>query len=215
MTWNEIGSWTVEDYQFLVPETFNSRLAVKVAGVSGLRPTWNFAGFFYQMVDLPVIGLARIDKKIATSIRDPIIFIPEQTNLPYLIRYQKADWIDSLQLTIYQDSMPLNYYPDLANVPNPFASAILSTTIPITATSVSFLAANANRKKLVITNTSNQDLHIDFDATASTADFTIKIPKQPNNGIPATYELEEYTGVVSGIWAAAGAGAALVKEFVA
>lgn len=215
MTWDEIGSWVVEDFQFLVPEEFNSRLAVKVSSVSGLRPTWNFAGYFYQMVNLPVIGLARIDKKIATSIRDPIIFIPDHTNLPYSIRYQKADWIDSLQLTIYQDSMPLTYYPDLGVIPNLFASTTISTTIPITATSVPFLPANPNRKKLIITNTSNQDLHLDFDATASTADFTVKIPKQPNNGIPATYEMTEYTGVVSGIWAAAGAGAALVKEMVA
>jgi hypothetical protein len=76
------------------------------------------------------------------------------------------------------------------------------------------LAANANRKKLIIANNSNQDLYIDFDATASVADHSIKIPKVTNSGFIATYELEQYTGVVSGIWAAAGTGAALVREMV-
>ncbi|NJL51407.1 MAG: hypothetical protein HC930_02880 [Hydrococcus sp. SU_1_0] len=214
MAWDEIGSWVVDDYQFLVPETFNSRLAVKVSGVSGLRPTWNFAGFFYQMVDLPVLGLARIDKKIATSIRDPIIFIPDQTNLPYLIRYQKADWIDSLQLTIYQDFMPLNSYAEV-NIPNHNAATTISTVVPISAASVSFLAVNANRKRLIIANNSNQDLYIDFDATSAIVDHAIKIPKVSAGGQIFTYELEKYTGLVSGIWAAAGTGAALVKDMVA
>jgi hypothetical protein len=66
----------------------------------------------------------------------------------------------------------------------------------------------------VIANNSNQDLYIDLDATASVADHAIKIPKVTANGFIATYELENYTGVVSGIWAATGTGAALVREMI-
>ncbi|MBW4534150.1 MAG: hypothetical protein KME09_09445 [Pleurocapsa minor HA4230-MV1] len=113
--------------------------------------------------------------------------------------------------------MPINFEPapPVVNVPNPFASAALGGTAPISTTSVAFLAANANRKKMIIANNSNQDLYIDLDATASVADHAIKIPKVSNSGFIASYELEHYTGVVSGIWAAAGSGAALIREMVA
>ncbi|NJO97150.1 MAG: hypothetical protein HC764_14930 [Pleurocapsa sp. CRU_1_2] len=80
--------------------------------------------------------------------------------------------------------------------------------------SVSFLPANASRKKLILSNNTNQDLYIDFDATASVADHAIKIPKKSASGFIATYELEDYTGAVSGIWQAAGTGAALIREMI-
>jgi hypothetical protein len=67
---------------------------------------------------------------------------------------------------------------------------------------------------LVVANNTNQDLYIDFDATASIADHTIKIPKVSSSGFIASYELENYTGVVSGIWTGAGTGAALIREMV-
>jgi len=213
MTWNLVGSWTITDFKTFLPATFNSRLAVAVSAVDDLRPTWNYAGFFYQYVDIPVVGLSRIDLKIAISIRDPIIFIPQNLHLPYQLKFQKADWIDSLILTIYEDSMPLNFEP-VINIPSSAASSAASFTIPVSATSVSLLAANSNRKKLVISNNGNQDLFIDFDATAAVADHSIKIPKVSASGFIANYELENYTGVVSGIWQAAGSGAALVREMV-
>lgn len=216
MVWNLVGEWIVTDFKTLLPEIFHSRLAIKVSSVADLRPTWNYAGFFYQMVDVPLIGLSRVDKKIGISIRDSIVLIPENIYLPYQLRFQKAEWIDSLRLTIYEDSMPLNYSPDApaVNVPNTFASATVSTTVPLSAVSVAFLPINANRKQLIISNNSNQDLYVDLDATASIADHTIKIPKVTNAGLVASYELSNYTGLVSGIWAAAGTGAALVRELV-
>jgi hypothetical protein len=109
--------------------------------------------------------------------------------------------------------MPLNFEPQI-NVPNTFASVANSTTVPISAASVSFLPVNVNRKKLIIANNTNQDLYLDFDATSSIADHTIKIPKITAGGFIATYEIENYTGVVSGIWAANGTGAALIREMV-
>lgn len=213
MTWDLVGLWTITDFKTFLPATFNSRLAVAVSAVDDLRPTWNYAGFFYQYVDIPDLGLSRIDLKIAVSIRDPIIFIPQNLQLPYQLKFQRADWIDSLKLTIYEDSMPLNFEP-VINIPSSVASSAASFTIPVSATSVSLLAANPNRKKLVISNNGNQDLFIDFDATAAVADHSIKIPKVSASGFIANYELEKYTGVVSGIWQAAGTGAALIREMV-
>ncbi|MGL5936665.1 MAG: hypothetical protein ACRCZI_13710 [Cetobacterium sp.] len=213
MVWNEVGVWTITDFETLLLVSFTSRLAIKVSEIAGYRPTWNWAGFFYQYLDITPIGLTRIDKKINVPIIEPVLFIPNIFQPNYQLKFIKADWINSLILTIYEDSMPLNFEP-FVNVPTNFASTATSVTVPISATSVSLLAANANRKKLVIANNTNQDLYIDLDATASVADHAIKIPRVSTSGFIATYELEQYTGVVSGIWGAAGTGAALIREMV-
>jgi hypothetical protein len=213
MTWTEIGSWTIVDYETLLSVNFTSRLIVKVSEVANLRPSWNWAGYFYQYLNIEPIGLTRIDKKISVSTKEAILFVPEIFKPSYTLKFIRADWIDSLILTVYEDSMPLTFEP-IVNIPNQNASSATSTTVPISTTSVSLLAANANRKKLVIANNTNQDLFIDFDATASVADHSIKIPRVTASGFIATYELQQYTGVVSGIWGAAGTGAALIREFV-
>lgn len=216
MTWDLVGSWTITDFKTLLPPTFSSRLAVAVSAVFDLRPTWNYAGFFYQYVDIPLVGLSRIEQKISISVRDPIVFIPPNLQLPYQLKFQRADWIDSLIITIYEDSMPLNFTPDAAvvNIPSQFASSATSTTIPLATVSATFLAANVNRKQLIVSNNSNQDLYIDLDATASVANYAIKIPKVTASGLIASYELNNYTGVVSGIWGVTGSGAALIREMV-
>jgi hypothetical protein len=66
----------------------------------------------------------------------------------------------------------------------------------------------------MIENNSNQDLYIDFDATASVADHAQKLTKVSAGGSITSWSDDHYTGVVSGIWAAAGTGAALIREFV-
>jgi hypothetical protein len=216
MTWNEIGEWVISTPEVLIPVSFTSRLAIKATEISNLRPTWDWSGFFYQYLELDPVGQVRIDKKINVPTREAVLFTPESFQPSYSLKFIKASWIPSLTLTIYEDSMPINFEPaaPVVNVPNPFASVALTATIPISATSVPFLGTNANRKKLVIANNSNQDLYIDLDATASVADHCIKIPKVSASGFIASYELENYTGLVSGIWGAAGSGAALIREMV-
>jgi hypothetical protein len=216
MAWNEIGSWIISQPETAIPNSFTSRLAVKISEPSRSKPTWNSAGFFHSYLDIPVVGLVRTEDKFNVSLKEPALFVPQVFKPSYTLKFFKVDWIPSLTLTIYEDSMPINFEPaaPVINVPNPFASATTSTTVPISATSVAFLAANTNRKKLVVANNTNQDLYIDLDATASIADHAIKIPKISASGFIANYELENYTGVVSGIWAAAGTGAALIREMV-
>lgn len=213
MTWNEVGQWIVSTPEILIPVSFTSRLAIKVSEITNLRPTWDWAGFFYQYLELDPVGQVRIDKKINVPTREAVLFTPESFQPSYSLKFVKASWIPSLTLTIYEDSMPINFEP-VVNIPSSSASSANSVTVPISATSVSFLPVNANRKKLTIANNSNQDLYIDLDATASVADHAIKIPKVTNSGFIATYELDNYTGLVSGIWAATGTGAALIREMV-
>ncbi|NJO98634.1 MAG: hypothetical protein HC764_23720 [Pleurocapsa sp. CRU_1_2] len=216
MTWNEVGQWIVSTPEILIPVSFTSRLAIKAADISNLRPTWDWAGFFYQYLEVVPLGQARIDKKINIPTREAVLFTPESFKPSYSLKFIKAGWISSLTLTIYEDSMPLNYTPDAdtISIPSPFASVTNSVSVPLATVSSSFLAANPNRKKLIISNNSTQDLYIDLDATASVADHAIKIPKKGASGSVASYELDNYTGIVSGIWGVSGSGAALIREMV-
>lgn len=216
MTWNEVGSWIISQSETAIPSTFTSRLVVKVSEPSRSKLTWNSAGFFYSYLDIPAIGLIRVDERFNVSLKEPSLLAPSIFKPSYSLKFFKVDWIPSLTLTIYEDSMPINFEPaaPVVNIPTPFASAATSTTVPVSATSVSLLAASPNRKQLIIANNSNQDLYVDLDGTASIADHCIKIPKVTPGGFIASYELENYTGVVSGIWAATGTGAALIREMV-
>jgi hypothetical protein len=65
----------------------------------------------------------------------------------------------------------------------------------------------------MIENNSNQDLYIDFAATASVANHAQKVARITAGGSISTWFDDGYTGVISGIWAAAGTGAALIREF--
>lgn len=213
MSWNQITSLIINQTETLIPGSFSSRLAIKASDFALLKPTWNWAGYFIQYLEIPDFELARIETKINLSTRETVLFVPTIFDPSYQLKFYKASWLDTFTLTIYEDSMPLSFEP-VINIPSVVASTATSATVPISATSVSLLAANANRKKLVIANNSNQDLFIDLDATASVADHAIKIPKVTASGFIANYELTEYTGVVSGIWAATGTGAALVREML-
>lgn len=216
MNWNVKGSWIISSPQTLLPTSFNSRLVIQVSEIAGYRPTWLWAGFFYQYLDLPFNvdgGLVRVSRKIHVPIQDSFLFTPEKYQPDYQLKFTKVDWIDSFILTIYEDSMPITTTNESTVFPNTVASASTGTTVPITATSTVLLAVNTNRKKYMIENNSNQDLYIDFGATASVANHGQKIAKIQPNGAISTWFDDNYTGVISGIWAAAGTGAALIREF--
>lgn len=90
------------------------------------------------------------------------------------------------------------------------ASSATSTPSSVAAaiTSGVILAANSNRKGATIWNESTANLFIEFGATASTIAFTAKLTAGGYYEVPFYY-----TGVISGIWAAAN-GNALVRELI-
>jgi hypothetical protein len=214
MTWNRRGIWAITKKETTIPLVFKSQIITQVSNISNTRPTWYWAGYLIQCLSIPPIGLVRIEQKIDVPIKDSSLFIPEIFKPNYQLKFYKADWIDSLRLTIYEDSMPLNVTPESTVFPNQVATSATSFTIPITATSITLLAANTNRKKYMIENNSNQDLYIDFDATCSVADHAQKLTKITAGGSITSWSDDSYTGVISGIWAAAGTGAALIREFI-
>lgn len=92
---------------------------------------------------------------------------------------------------------------------SPVTSATANlTSVTASATSVTVLASNTARKGCIVTNDSTAILYLAFSATSSTTAYSLKM--FPNSAY-ITDTL--YTGVISGIWAAAN-GAARVTEFV-
>lgn len=213
MTWNKKGSWVITKKETNIPISFKSQIITQTSNILDLKTTWYWAGYFIQCLNIPPIGLVRIEEKINLPTKESSLFTPKIFKPNYQLKFYKADWIPSLRLTIYEDSMPLSFEP-IVNIPSQTAGSATSVTVPVSATSVSLLSINANRKKLIIANNGNQDLFIDFDAAAAVADHSVKIPKVTASGFIASYEMQSYTGVISGIWQAAGTGAALIREFV-
>lgn len=89
----------------------------------------------------------------------------------------------------------------------PITTTAASTTVSSSITSVPVLAANAIRKGATIWNASTATLYLDLDATATAADYAVKLDPSGYYEVPFGF-----TGAISGIWSAVN-GSALVREF--
>lgn len=89
------------------------------------------------------------------------------------------------------------------------ADAATVTSVASAATSATLLAANANRIGATIHNSDANALFVKFGATATTTtSYTVKIAADGYYEFPHPV----YRGIVDGIWAADGAGAAQITE---
>lgn len=96
---------------------------------------------------------------------------------------------------------------EIVPVSLPFSTTAAQTSVAGSATTVTLLASNANRKAYSIFNDSTQILYVSFAATSTTSAYGVKL--YPNSAYLSDFI---YTGVISGIWAAAN-GAAKMVEF--
>lgn len=84
-----------------------------------------------------------------------------------------------------------------------------ASSVASNAADVSILAANANRRGAIIFNDDANVLRLLLAAgTSSATNYTVQVPTNTGFQVPFGY-----TGVIKGIWSAAGAGAARVTEF--
>lgn len=74
------------------------------------------------------------------------------------------------------------------------------------AANVTLVAANANRIQAMIYNDALAVLFVKLGATASTTSYTVQL------AAGGFMSINSYTGIIDGIWAAAGVGAARVTE---
>lgn len=89
----------------------------------------------------------------------------------------------------------------------PVSTASLSA-VASAATSATLLAANSNRKGVMIHNTDANALYVKYGATASATSFTALIAANGSWTMPDPI----YQGVIDGIWASDGSGSAYITE---
>lgn len=129
-----------------------------------------------------------------------------------------ADSTDSAGLTVVKDVDPSSseYGIVTRNIPSatptPIEVKTVSnssvTSVASSATNVTLLAANSNRKGATFYNDSTKILYLKMGATASTSSFTIKMAANSYFELP----LPCYTGIIDGLWSNVN-GAVNVTEF--
>jgi hypothetical protein len=118
----------------------------------------------------------------------------------------------SLPVVIASDQSPIPVTGAIIATPAVSTSAAL-TNVAGSASSVTLLAANANRKMAAIFNsstTSSSTLYLAFAASASTSSYSVQIPAGGYYELPAPI----YTGEISGIWSTTATAIAHITEFI-
>lgn len=91
------------------------------------------------------------------------------------------------------------------------ATAAAKTSVTSAAASTSLIAANANRKMLIITNESTAVLYIDLSGgTASATSYSVVLGPTATSVSPS-FTISNFTGAVTGFWASAN-GFARITE---
>jgi len=96
-----------------------------------------------------------------------------------------------------------------------FAATSTLTNVASSATSVTLLAANNNRKTVIILNDSTADLYVTLNASAaSTTNYSLFLAaKVGNTPSSAIFGGDDYSGEIRGIWSSAN-GFARITEVV-
>ena len=119
-------------------------------------------------------------------------------------KYQRVKLIHGADGTNDGDVSTANPYPVQVNR---ISTATLSN-VADSASSVTLLASNANRRGASFFNDSTETLYLKHGATASTTSFTVRLDPYDFYELPNPV----YTGIVDGIWGANGSGSARMTE---
>jgi hypothetical protein len=213
MSWNKKGSWVITTKETDIPVAFKSQIITQASAIANLKPSWYQAGYFIQSIVIPPIGLVRIEDRINVPTKESSLFIPKIFKPNYQLKFYKPDWISKLTLTIYEDSMATFQGQDNLIFPNNKQTSSTATAVAPVSTSISLLAANTNRKGILIGNSTDKVMSIEKGATASVAASIIKLAPITAGGIVSYWENDDYTGAVSAITVAGAVGSWNVREF--
>lgn len=95
-----------------------------------------------------------------------------------------------------------------ANLALRFPANATVSQVSRSGSAVTLAAPNLARRGLNIANESSVMMFVKLGALATGSDFTVKLPPRANYELP----FPDYTGLVTGVWATAGAGFAAVTE---
>jgi len=142
---------------------------------------------------------------------DPLYFRPTKVSAILATQSQSTGAINIGTVSIDQ-SVPGTSNAVVLKIAGAFANITSATlsNVASSASSVTIIASNTNRRKIIVCNDSTSRLLLKFGATASATDFTIALAGG------AIYESPfgaVYTGIIDGIWDSAN-GAARVTEMI-
>lgn len=121
------------------------------------------------------------------------------------VRAKAIAWSSGSARVVYEISSSTNV---VHSIPADKASTATLSQVAISATSVSLVAANVNRKGLILTNGGSQIAYVSFAATATTTAYTIALAV----GAQFVMDNSPYIGALSAIWADTGTGSMQVTE---
>jgi hypothetical protein len=161
---------------FEIPILFRQEYLLISAKCRNCRSTWYKAGYLSQIVDILPLKKVQIASKILVPLNNPQLQTFAFFTNGYKLKFEAVNWIDSLTLEIYLPNMSL-FQSEPSATPNPgdFTGQSAPALFALSVTAVSVLAANPNRKGLVVRNKGNKIAYLGFVATvdANTAPFSI------------------------------------------
>jgi hypothetical protein len=98
--------------------------------------------------------------------------------------------------------------PGTITITNPSGTTSTTTQVGDSATVQTLKAANSSRIKLVVVNTSTAVLYVKEGSGATTSDYSYRLEQYD------TAIVDDYSGIVTGIWSADSGGDAKVTETV-
>ena len=138
------------------------------------------------------------DSSAPLETREVFRFGWEEVTVPVVV--SRNDLVEKLGKNFFYESVSVILPPGFGT-----GDTGVQTTVSRSATSVTLLALNVSRNEAHIRNESNVAMYIAFGATA-TVGKGIKLEKNER------LIEDKYTGIITAIWASAGAGSAEIIE---
>jgi hypothetical protein len=167
----------INQKSFLIPIIFTSEYLIILANCQNCRVTWHKAGYLSQYIDtLPLRKVQLFDNKLIL-LNYPVLQSFPLFQLGYQLKFELAEWIKDLTLEIYLPNMSLfQSEPTASANPADFTGQSDPALFALTVAAVSVLAANPNRKGLVVRNKGNKPAYLGFAATVTAANAPYSIP---------------------------------------
>jgi hypothetical protein len=161
---------------FVIPNTFESEYLLVLAKCLNCRATWHKAGYLSHLIDVFPVGKTQIKDKKLILLNKPIIQSFSLFHLGYKLEFEFAEWINELILEIYEPNMPLFSNNPQSGYSGDMTGQSIPVSVSLTATAASVMAANANRKGLVIRNKGNKTAYLGFTNTIDDDNAPYAIP---------------------------------------
>jgi hypothetical protein len=160
-----------------IPIIFKQQSLLISAKCPKCRRSWYRAGYLSQIIDILPLKKVQIANKILIPLNNPQIQTFGFFVDGYKLKFEAMNWIDSLTLEIYLPAMSL-FQSEPSAIPNldDFTGQSAPALFTLTTTAVSVMAANPNRKGLIVRNKGSKFAYLGFTTTVDANNAPFSIP---------------------------------------